>query len=938
MADTHRHAGAPDEALVLETVRELAAELRRGASIPRVRPDTRLDAELGLDSLALVELRSRLEAAFDVELPDRILSLAATPGEWIAAIRQAHGRVAAPAIGHREAVTGVGTGDEGFPDDATTLTEALDWHTRQHPERVHMRIVHGDDDGTPEEAVTYAELRTAALRVAGGLHESKLGRGESVAVMLPTGRQYFEAFAGILLAGGVPVPIYPPARPAAIEDHLRRQAHILEDASAAVLIADEQTLRVARYLRPHVPTLRDVRTVSELSRSDTTPEPVLTGGGRTALVQYTSGSTGSPKGVVLTNTQVLANIRAMGEAAEVRPADVFVSWLPLYHDMGLIGAWMASMYFGYPLVVMPTLAFLARPSRWLRVISSYGGTLSASPNFGYELCLRHCSDAELDGVDLSSWRMALNGAEPVSPETIRRFTERFAPYGFRPEAMSPVYGLAEVGVGLCFPPLGHTPVVDAIERATLARSGRAVPVPAADARATHFVSCGRPLPGYRVRVVDPAGRPLGERREGRVECAGPSTTSGYLGNEVATAAMRDGEWLDTGDLGYVAGGDLYLTGRAKDIVIKAGRNLHPEELEEAVGGLPGVRKGCVAVFASADEALGTERLVVLAETRLTSPEELADLRAAINSVAVDLLGTPPDDVVLAPSGTVLKTSSGKIRRAASRQRYEAQEVGRPPSAPWWQITRFVWSGARARTRDSVRSTAVRLYAAYAWAALVAVGLVTWLAVAVLPTRRRRWWAVRVAGRALAHLVDVRFGVSGPRSGGSGPRVLVANHPSFIDSMAVALAVPEPLTFVAGDEFAAQHIAGPFLRRLGCEFVHRAGVEEMASDAARLTEALHDGHSLVFFPEGSLDRAPGVRPFHLGAFSAAVASGAPVVPLGIRGSRDVVRPGEKFPRHGAVEVVLGDPISPSGAGWQAILALRDEARAAVCSLSAEPEVS
>jgi 1-acyl-sn-glycerol-3-phosphate acyltransferase len=949
---------ATDEAAVLDAVGDVAEELRGGVAVPVVRLDSRLDAELGLDSLSLVELRTRLESVFDVELPDRILAVGVTPADWVDAVRRAHGRVRAPAAVRRTARPGGdgahegGADGEGPPAHAATLVEALEWHAVTHPDRVHITIIHADDPdddpdgngepappdgavapGSPETAITYGDLRSAALAVAGGLGESGIVRGDAVAVMLPTGRQYFEAFVGILFAGGVPIPIYPPARPAAIEDHLRRQARILANAQATLLVADPQTFRVARFLRPHVPTLRAVRTVADLLGGPITPAPVVGGPERTALVQYTSGSTGNPKGVVLTNDQILANIRAMGAAAGVTTADVFVSWLPLYHDMGLIGAWMAAMYFGYPLVLMPPLAFLARPSRWLRAISDYGGTLSASPNFGYELCCRHTTEAELEGVDLSSWRMALNGAEPVSPETIRRFTDRFVPSGFRPEAMAPVYGMAEVGVGLSFPPPGRVPVVDSVDRATFARTGRAAPA-TGDGAAMRFVSCGRPLPGYGVRVVGPGGE-LGERREGRIECRGPSATSGYLRDEADTRALRHGDWLDTGDLGYLADGELYVTGRAKDIVIRAGRNLHPEEIEEAVGDIPGVRKGCVAAFATVDREFGTERLVILAESRLTDARELDGLRAAVNSTTVDLLGTPPDDVVFAPPGTVLKTSSGKIRRAATRQRYEAAEVGQAIRPPWWQLTRFAVSGARARVRGVGGAVARWSFAAYAWSVLIALGIPTWILVAVLPTVGRRWWAVRGAGRAVGRLTGTSVRVAGERLEGTGPKVLVANHPSFIDGLVVGLCAKEPLCFVAGDEFASQRIAGPFLRRLGCAFVHRADPERMASDVTALSSIAAEGRSLVFFPEGSLDRSAGIRPFHLGAFTVATGAGVPVVPLGIRGSRDVVRPGEKLPRRGEVEVVVGSPIAPEGSGWEATLRQREESRAAVCTLSGEP---
>ncbi|GGN71916.1 AMP-binding protein [Nocardia rhizosphaerihabitans] len=330
--------------------------------------------------------------------------------------------------------------------------------------------------------------------------------------------------------------------------------------------------------------------------------------------------------MTLTHANLLSNIRAMGEASEVAASDVFVSWLPLYHDMGLIGAWLSCLYFGVPLAVMSPLDFLARPAQWLWAIHANQGTLSAAPNFAYELCLRKIADAELDGLDLGSLRILFNGAEPVSADTVTRFGERFAAYGLRREAQAPVYGLAEACVGLTLPPVGRGPIVDRIDRNRFLRTGKATRAAADDPDPLRFVGCGRTIPGHQIRLVDSAGNVLGDRREGRIEFCGPSATAGYFRNPRATTALLRHGWLDTGDLGYFVDGELYVTGRIKDFIIRAGRNLHPEELERAVGDIPEIRKGCVAAFATAEPAGGTERLVVFAETRQTAAAAVAQLR------------------------------------------------------------------------------------------------------------------------------------------------------------------------------------------------------------------------------------------------------------------------------------------------------------------------
>ncbi len=486
--------------------------------------------------------------------------------------------------------------------------------------------------------MTYADLARRVRAVAAGLARLGVGPGTAVGIMLPTGLDYFASFFGAQAAGGIPVPLYPPARKSQIEDHLRRQAGILRTAGAVVLVTFSEVLTLARLVGAQLPGLK-VTTVADLSAAGAAgatiflPPPVRAED--IAFLQFTSGSTGNPKGVVLTHANLLANLRAIGKGADIHPEDVVVSWLPLYHDMGLIGCWMGSLYFGMPLVLMSPLAFLARPSRWLTAIHRHGGTLSAAPNFAYELCVNKVPDEEIAGLDLSSWRMALNGAEPVSPEAIRRFTERFSPYGFRPGSLSPVYGLAESSLAVAFPPLGRPPLVDAVEREAFQRGGKAVPAApeaAADPAAVlRFVSCGMPLAGHEIRVVDDSGREVGERQEGRLEFKGPSATGGYFRNPEATAKLVHGDWRDSGDRAYMAAGEVYITGRVKDIIIRGGRNLYPQELEGAVGEVSGVRKGCVAVFGSPDPATGTERLVVMAETREKGEAERETIRQAIQA-------------------------------------------------------------------------------------------------------------------------------------------------------------------------------------------------------------------------------------------------------------------------------------------------------------------
>jgi acyl-CoA synthetase (AMP-forming)/AMP-acid ligase II len=449
------------------------------------------------------------------------------------------------------------------------------------------------------------------------------------------------------------------------------------------------------------------------------------GPGDPALIQYTSGSTGDPKGVLLSHANILANIRAIGQALAVRPDDLTVSWLPLYHDMGLIGAWLGSLYHGVPLVLMSPLAFLSRPSRWLSAVHAHRGTVSAAPNFAFDLCVHKIQDDEIQGLDLQSWRLAMNGSEAVSAETIERFVRRFTPFGFSPSAMCPVYGLAESSVALTMSPLNRPARVDALVREPFERRREIRPADAADRHALRFVACGLPLPDHQVRIVDAAGQPLGERTEGHVQFRGPSVTSGYFRNPEATGAVTHDGWMDSGDLGYLADRELFITGRVKDIIIQAGRNICAQEVEEAAGAAAGIRKGCVAALGIHDPVLGTERLVVVAETRERDRARWDALRAAMQHVVTAAIGVPPDEVVISRPGTVLKTPSGKIRRSAIRDAYLRGTLGRRRPLVAQQF-RLVVGDIRVRAGRTLDAVGRFLYTAYVVTIVVPTLAMLWV--------------------------------------------------------------------------------------------------------------------------------------------------------------------------------------------------------------------
>jgi 1-acyl-sn-glycerol-3-phosphate acyltransferase len=922
--------GVSAEAL-LEVVRQVATELHPARQLPPASLDARLDRDYGYDSLGRVELFLRIERELGVSLTETVMASAETSRDLLRAIDAASPVSRGPRPERAEALAG----ESETPESAGTLLEVLEWHVGRHPERPH--VVLQDEDGN-EQTMSYSMLDRAARAVAAGLMERGLQPGSSVAIMLPTCLDYFYSFMGVLMAGGVPVPVYPPARPSQIEDHLRRHTAILSNAQVEILVTVQQAKAIALLMKSQVASLKHVVTPGELGGAGSAGAVHRATPQETALLQYTSGSTGSPKGVIVTYANLLTNLRAMARALRVTPNDVFVSWLPLYHDMGLIGAWMGSLTYGFKLPLMSPLTFLARPDRWLWTIHRHRGTLSGGPNFCYELCLRRAADAQLEGLDLSSWRSAFNGAEPVSPETMSAFTKRFARYGFRPEAMTPVYGLAEATLGVAFTPAGRGPKLDRVDRAAFSRSGRAIPVPDTHADALTFVACGHPFPGHQVRVVDGNDLELGERQEGRIQFSGPSSTSGYYRNPEQTRALLHGNWLETGDYGYIAEGELYISGREKDLIIRAGRNIYPYELEEAVGNLEGIRKGCVAVFGSRDKRSETERIIVLAETRVSDPAERECLTARINELADALLGMPVDEVVLAPPQSVLKTSSGKLRRAASRELYE--QGGKPGTrAVWWQILRLSWSSILPQMRRSLRAGADMLYGGYVMLLLGVLGLVTWTVCAVLPRTGWCWAASHRMSRLFLALSGMRLTVRGrdqvPRESAV---MLTPNHASYLDGVVVVAALDRPASFVAKRELLDHWIPRIFLQRLGAQFVERVDVQRGIEDAGKFAESLRGGRSLIVFPEGTFRRMPGLLPFRMGAFVIAAQAGTPLLPVVLRGTRSALREGQWLFRRTMISVTFCAPIVPRGADWNAAIEARDRARAEILRLSGEPDLN
>jgi fatty-acyl-CoA synthase len=560
-----------------------------------------------------------------------------------------------------------------YPDQ-WTLSEELR-RFDEHPTGARGRFEFLDETAPPRE-VTHDEIVAQAQRVASNLWARGVRPGDRVALVIPDNADFIRAFLGAVWAGFVPVPMFPPLGLGGLDAYAERAAGILEASEASVLVTTSRLENLLWSLTSRLDRLEEVVDMGQLAGAPAVT-PSLSGvdPGDPVFLQFTSGSTSRPKGVEVTHRSLAANLHAIvRHGLRTDPdTETVASWLPLYHDMGLIGMTIAPLLWEMPVTYMSPIDFVMYPQRWLEAISERRLTSTFAPNFGYALATKRVPEHVVAQLDLSCVRVAGCGAEPIHPKTMAEFVEHFAPAGFPAEAMNPAYGLAEATLAVSFLNPDQRVRTERVCAKTYEEEGVARPAESAGRRGDaqenprephEFVCCGTTFPQHRISIVDDDGGELPERHVGEIVFDGPSVCAGYYNRPEETERAFSRAGLRTGDLGYLADGELYVTGRKKDVIIVHGRNIDPQTIEWKLGELEGVRKGNVAAFSVAGE--GTEEIVVIAETKEAAPE---GLERRIKRQISRTLGLKISTVVLVPKATLPKTSSGKLQRSKARQQY-----------------------------------------------------------------------------------------------------------------------------------------------------------------------------------------------------------------------------------------------------------------------------
>jgi fatty-acyl-CoA synthase len=909
---------------LVEITKKFLIELDRHKSADKLNIKTDLGREAGVDSLGRVELFHRIELAFGILLPQELMIQGKCLNDFVICIIDAKPQKSI------EFDAGLLTTQNQLADhNKTTITGGFLDVAEKYPDKTQVYL-YIDSKLT---SITYRDLLTNSLKVLSYLQCEGIQKGDTVAIMLPTCAEFFYTFLGVQLAGAIPVPIYPPLRPEMIEEYALREAKILENANVRILVTFSRAKKLSNMLGILIKSLKKVVNAKDILKHSGQGKILSVTADDYALIQYTSGSTSLPKGVLLSHYNLVSNIHAIKDAISFNSTDIGVSWLPLYHDMGLIGSWLNSLYHGVPIVIMSPLDFLVRPESWLWAIHNFRGTLSAAPNFAYELCIKKIPDERLEGLDLSSWRLSFNGAEAVRPQTLRDFTEKFAKYGLSENSMCPVYGLAENSVSLTVPTLGEKFKSDIIKKSSF--ETKQIAQPAALNEPHHeFVSCGKVINNHKMRVVNETGEKVNDRVIGSFQFTGPSQMIGYFNNEEATnnCTTSDG-WIDSGDLAYIVNDEVYIVGRKKDLIIKAGRNFYPEEIEDIVSHIRGVRKGCIVAFGVLEESLGTERMIIIAESRVNNSQHKKTIEDEILKKVTIALGIAPDEVIIVAPKSVPKTSSGKLQRAKCKLLYQNNKLGKKRLPLVFQLSKIWLRTFGVRLNTLSKKLLSFIYTVYANINILLLILILFLSCLILPKKLNIRFAKKIV-KAGFKLIFCNIKVDSNNIHHDG--IIIANHQSYIDAVVLFTILPSDTRFIGKNALSKIPLLSYIFNKLGVIFVERDNAQQSLDDLDSIKEVLKNNNQRVMiFPEGTFTEKKGLIPFKLGAFNLAANTNTKITPIAIKNTRDILASHKWLMWPGIITINYLDSLSPIDDSWDSIVAIEKQARQALSNELNEP---
>ena len=902
------------ESTVLTIVKGFIAETNPNIPAESINLGSQLD-QFSVDSLGRMELFSRIKLKFNINIAETCIFNAESVNDIVLSVLSSSENKAYLAYSEEDKhIITSSSSNRG-----NTLVEVLSYMATKHPDFHHIYLV--GEDGA-EEVITYAGLLENAKQIAKGLCTVGLKPQETVAIMLKTEADFFYTFFGVLLAGGIPVPIYPPLRLSKIGDYIKREAKILEKAEVKFLITFAEAKKLSHIIKPFVSSLKAVCMVDDLRLTGDFKLNHIIRPEDTALIQFTSGSTNTPKGVKLSHRNIISNIDAIGRALNLNSTDTVVSWLPLYHDMGLIGAWLNPFFYNFPTVIMSPLSFLTAPEIWLWKIHEHKATVSTAPNFAYELCVKKIQESNIKGLNLSSWRLALNGAEKVQTITINNFVDKFEKYGFQKKSMTPVYGLAESSVALIIPELNREPVIDIVNKDVLELENKAIPCNKNDAKAIDIASCGVPLHNHEVKIFKTnSAIEAAEREVGRLFFKGPSVMTNYYRDLQETKQRKIGEYLDSGDLAYIADNEIYIVGRTKDVIIKAGKNIYPYDIEAIAGEVDGVRKGCVIAFSADDATLGTEKIIVVAEAKTLDNK----LKTIIVNEVFTKLDITIDEIELIKPHQIPKTSSGKLQRTLCKQEYLQNKLNKKSVPFLMQVMQLFVQGQLNKLYGLGKTFLKLIYTGYVGVILAGYILTIWAACKILK-KDHAYKTSSYLSKLLFKFAGCELEVEGlDNLKDTDNLVFVANHQSYIDSIALIATLPKYAVFFAKKEVLDMLIIRTIFAKLGYLVIDREDVTKSAEYITLMTRVLAAGNSIIIFPEGGITESSELRPFKLGAFQAAVTAKKAVCPIFIDGTIDILRDEDKLLCPGKITIKIMQPIIPESKDWKEVVDISTKAK-------------